>query len=810
MSGLLQDVRYSVRMLGRTPALTLAALLALAVSIGANTAIFSVVDAVLLRPLPYRDADRLVTVWNTWAERGFPQMPVLPSDYVEWQKQATVFEHLAASKTIDVNLTGNGDPERLHASRATWNLFPALGVQPALGRTFSRAEDQPGGEHVAILSDGLWKRRFGANRAIVGQQVAVDGSNYTVVGVMPPQFAFSLRWNQTGLTTPPIDLWVPMALAPEELNSFELAVVGRLKPSVTLARANEELRAVGARITAAEPDHRGIGVDAIGLHDLLTRDVRPAVVALAIAVGLVLLIACANVANLLLAKASGRNREIAVRAALGAGRGRLLRQLLTESLVLASVAGGVGLALAFGATSLLARHAPDAVLRTGTIGVDWRVLGFTVISSLLSASLFGLAPVVHACRVNLDAALRESARGGMEGRGHGRVRDLLVVGEMALAVLLVVGSGLLLRSFVRVTAVDPGFRVEGVTMAKIALPASRYPDLRRLTAFFEEVLERRRAQPDRPTVGLASFAPLEQAREVFFTIEGRPLPGIKQAPLSVSWSVDSGYFATMGIRLLRGRLLAESDVRGAENVAVIDESLARRYWPGEDPVGKRLREGYSNADRPWIRVVGVVSSVKQYGQAAPTMPAMYLSFRQFPLRDMTVVTRSRASAAQAASALRRTVRQVDPDQPLEAVRTVEAALADSVAPRRFSAFLLACFAGLALLLAAVGIYAVMSYAVTRRTREIGIRKALGAPPQQVIRMVLGRGLGLAAGGLALGCVAAAGATRLLASQLFDVQAGDPATFAGACGLLLAVAALACYVPARRANAVDAVTALRQE
>ena len=811
MSGIIQDVRYAIRLLARTPGLTLAALLALAVSIGASTAIFSVVDAVLLRPLPYRDAGRLVTVWNTWTDKGFPQMPVVPSDFVEWQKQATAFEQLAAWQAVEVNLTGTGDPERLHAARASWNFLPLLGVRPALGRAFAREEDQPGASRVAILSDGLWKRRFGADRAVVGRQVSIDGNSYTVVGVMPAGSGFSLTWSQTGLTTRPVDLWVPLALEREQLNNgFELTVVGRMKPGTSVARARRELEAVGAGISAEDPDHKGIGVDVIGLHDMLTRDVRPAVGALAVAVGLVLLIACANVANLLLAKASGRSREMALRAALGAGRVRLIRQMLTESLVLAMCASALGLALAFGATALLARHAPDAVLRTGGIGVDLRVLGFTLASSLVSAFLFGLAPVLHAGRVNLDTALRESSRGGSESRRHGRVRDLLVVGEIALAVLLVVGSGLLLRSFLRVTSIDPGFRVEGTTTAKLSLPPSRYPDAARITAFFDEVVARLRARPDAHGVGLVSTAPIEQGREVFFTIEGKPLEGVKQAPVAVSLAVDGAYFQVMGVPLRRGRLVSAADTRDSEPVAVIDETLAKRYWPGEDPIGRRFREGYSNAERPWIRVVGVVGSVRQYGQAVAIKPSMYLSFRQFPRREMTVVARSRETPAQAASWLRSVVRQVDPDQPVDAVRTMEEALASSVAPRRFSASLLACFAGLALLLAAVGIYAVMSYAVSMRTREIGIRKALGAQSWQILGMVMGRGLALTGAGLAVGCLAAAWGAQLLTSQLYNVAPTDSATFAASCLLLLAVAATACYVPARRATRVAAVTALRHE
>lgn len=812
MTGITEDLRYSLRTLARAPGLTIAAVLALSVSIGANTSIFSVVDRVLLRPLPYDEPDGLVTAWNTWEEKGFSQMAVVPSDFVEWRRQAEVLEGLAASKGVEFNLTGGGEAERIHGARVSWDLFRLLHVQPALGRGFLESEDRPGAERVAILSHGVWQRRFGGRREALDESIVLDGRLHRIAGVMPAGFRFSVEWKMTGLLTTPVEVWVPLALEQWEMNNgFELTVVGRLKPGIGLERARNDLETVGARIDAENPDHKGIGVRVVGLRDLLTRDVRPAVVALAVAVGLVLLIACANVANLLLAKASGRQREIAVRAALGAGRGRLARQLLVESLVLAAAAGLLGLFLASGLTSLLSSYAPAAVLRMGAIGMDLRVLAFTAGLSLLSAVVFGLAPMLHALGVNLNGALRNSARAGFEGRRQKSVRQILVVAEIALAVLLVVGSGLLVQSFYRVTAIDPGFRSSSLTMARVSLPAAAYASSGRRAAFFDEVVARLENVPGIEQVSVSSSAPLEQAREVFFRVEGRSVDGdVKAAPSAISWAVGPGYLQVMGIPLEKGRFLFDTDTRDSELVVVVDEQMARRHWPGEDPIGKRVREGYSGTSQPWMRVVGVVGSVRQHGLQAEVKPGMYVSHRQSPRREMTLIARARLEPAAIASAIRETVRDIDPNQPVAAVRTMDDVLAQSVAPRRFSTSLLTAFALLALLLAATGVYALMSYAVSRRTAEIGIRKALGAPSRSIVAQVLAEGLSLAGAGLAIGCVGAAWLTRLLSSELYGVKATDPATFAASCALLLAVAVAACLLPAYRANSVDPIVALRQE
>ncbi len=812
MTGITEDLRYSLRMLARAPGLTIAAVLALSLSIGANTSIFSIVDRVLLRPLPYDEPDGLVTAWNTWEEKGFSQLAVVPSDFVEWRRQAEVFEGLAASRGVELNLTGGQEAEQIHGARVSWNLFPLLRVQPALGRGFLESEDLPGAERVTILSHGLWQRRFGGRREVIGESIVLDGRPHRIVGVMPAGFQFAVEWKRTGLVTTPIDVWVPLALEQWEMNNgFELTVVGRLKQGIALERARAELETIGARIEAENPDHKGIGVRVVGLHDLLTHDVRPAVAALAAAVGLVLLIACANVANLLLAKASGRRREIAVRAALGAGRGRLARQLLVESIVLAAAAGLLGVLLASALTPLLSSYAPAAVLRMGAIAIDFRVLVFTAGLSLLSAIVFGLAPVLHALGVNLEGALRSSARAGFEGRRQKSVRKVLVVAEIALAVLLVVGAGLLVQSFYRVIAIDPGFETSNLAMARVSLPAETYPSAARRTTFFDDLLSRLENVPGIELASASSSAPLEQSREVFFRVEGQTVDGdVKQAPSAISWSVDPGYLRVMGIPLVKGRFLSETDTRDSEIVVVVNEEMARRHWPGEDPIGKRVREGYSGSSQPWMRVVGVVGSIRQHGLQSEVKPGMYVSYRQSPPREMTVIVRSRLEPAAVASAIRKAVRDIDPNQPVAAVRTMDDVLAQSVAPRRFSTSLATAFALLALLLAATGVYALMSYAVSRRTAEIGIRKALGAPSRSIVGQVLAEGLSLAGAGLAIGCLGAVWLTELLSSELYGVKATDPVTFAGSCALLLVVAAAACLLPALRADAVDPVVTLRQE
>ena len=812
MNGIRQDIRFAARAMARTPALTLAAVFALALSIGANTAVFGVVDAVLLRPLPYPDPERLLIVMNSWEEKGFPQLSALPSDYLEWRNQTTVFEELAASELTEVNLTGEGEPERAQASRTSANLFSLLGVGPVMGRGFLESEDRPGAPRVAVISHGLWQRRLGGRQDVIGRPLLIDGRPHVVVGVMPRGFSFSLQWRETGLSTPPIDLWVPLALRPEEMNNgFSLAVVGRLKPGVGIERARADLKMIGDRITGQKPDHQPIGVLVIGLHDFLTRDVRPAVASLGFAVGLVLLIACANVANLLLAKAAGRRREMAVRAALGAGRWRLLRQSFTEGLLLAAVSGACGLGIAWLGTRTLAGLAPPAILRNGAIGLDLRLLAFTAGVSLLAATLFGLVPALQAFRLNLDATLREAARGAVDGARTGRLRAALVVAEVALAVLLVVGSALLLQSFIRTVSVDAGFERQGVTTGRVSLPVVGYNSRARITGFYEGVLGRLRSVPEVAQAGLVATPPLRSGREVFFRVEGQSADGdLKGAQVAASSAVDDGYFKVMGIPLKAGRLVAATDGPGTELVVVVDETLAARYWPGQDPVGKRLREGYSGTSQPWFRVVGVVGAVRQWGLTADPRPAMYTSFWQLGPREMTIVARGRAGDAAMAAALRAAVRQVDPNQPVAEVRTMADAVAASVAPRRFSASLITVFAAVALLLAAVGVYAITAYSVVRRTREIGIRKALGASSGTIIGAVMRDGLGLVGTGLIIGCVAAAWLGRYLTSELYGVRASDPLTFAAACGALILVAAVACYVPARRANAVDPVVALRSE
>ena len=811
MTAIFQDVRVAVRTMLRTPALSLAALVALALTVGANTAIFSVVDAVLFRPLPYHRPDTIVTAFESWQDKGFPQLGVLPSDYAEWRRQSTSFDQLAASWAVDVNLTGTGDAERIHGARVSSSLFPALGVPPAFGRGFAEVEDRSGAPRSAILSDGLWRRRFGASRNVLGRTIEVDGQPCTIVGVMPRGFTFSVDWKLTGLSTTPVELWLPLALRPEEAdNGFDLTVVGRLKPGVTVAQADDDLKRIDRRLGDQEPVRRGVGAAVTALHDLLTREIRPAVLALAAAVGLVLLVTCANVASLLLARASSRRREMAIRAALGAGRLRVLRQLAVEGLVLAGGAGVLGLGLALAGTRLLAIYAPPAALHAGPIEVNPRVLAFMLAVTACSGVACAMAPAASVWRAGLDAILRQAGRGASAGLAAVRVQRWLVVTEIALALVLVVGSGLLINSFVRLVSIDPGFSPRGLASLHLSLPGSRYPTGERQVAFYADLLARARSLPEIAEIGAVSEPPLASGREVFYTVEGEPAADERQAPVATSRAVAGDYFRVAGIALRRGRLLTEADNASAPRVAVVDESFARRHWPGGDAIGRRVREGTTAANKPWLTVVGVVGSVRQYGLAADAKPGMYVPFLQSPRREMTLLVRARSAGMTVAPAVRGVVAQIDRDQPVDRVQTMDEAIGTTLAPQRFSASLLTGFAALALLLAAVGVYGLMSYTVAARTREIGVRVALGAQPRQVLRLVLRQGFALAGAGLALGCAAALATTRLLASQLYGVASTDAPTFAVACVVLLGAALLACYVPARRASRIDPVLTLRQD
>jgi putative ABC transport system permease protein len=802
-----QDLRFGARMLRRSPSFTVAAVLALALGIGANTAIFSVVNTVLLRPLPYQDPDRLAMVWEESALQGFPRNSVSAANYIDWRAQNQVFEDMAIIGRMNFNLTGEGEPERIDGRRVSANFFPLLGVKPHLGRAFLPEEDQPGNSRVVIMSYGLWQRRFGSDANIIGQALTLNGESFTVVGVMPPDFQFPSRDDE---------LWVPIAFTPKQAadrgnNSFE--VIGRVKSGVPFEQTQVEMNAIAARLQQQYPDDvKSKGTVVVPLHEQLVGDIKPALLVLLGAVGFVLLIACANVANLLLARAAVRQKEIAVRLALGASHLRLLRQFLTESILLAALGGVLGLLLALWGVTLLKAFIPQNISQVTAIMIDAKVLGFTLLISLLTGLIFGLAPATQTSNFNLNETLKEGGRDSAAGSRGNRLRSLLVIAEVAVSLILLIGAGLLINSFMRLRSVDPGFRADNLLTMRIELPKLKYPDHKRRTAFYAELLSRIEALPGVKSVAVTNWLPLVlQGDTIGISIEGRPDLGPDERPDVVTRVVSHQYFSTMGIQLLQGRGFNEQDRGSSAVLVVISETMARRLWPGENPLGKRLKPGPPDSPIPWFEVIGVVNDVRQFELTAEPKLQMYLQYMQagFFVPNHLVV-KTNVEPLSLAATVRRTVWEIDKDQPVSNISTMEEILSESIARQRFSMLLLGIFAAVALILAAVGLYGVMSYSVAQRTREIGIRMALGAQARDVLRLIVGQGLTLTLIGIALGLTGAFALTRLLESLLFGVSASDPATFTGVAALLLAVSLLACYLPARRAMRVDPLIALRYE
>jgi putative ABC transport system permease protein len=807
LADLLQDLRYAARMLKKNPGFTAVAVIALALGIGANTAIFSVVNTVLLRPLPYKDPEQLVMVWEDASKHGYPQDTPAAANYVDWRDQNSVFSGMAAIADANFNLTNAGDPERLKGRRVSTNLFPLLGVDAQLGRVFSSAEDQPGSQHVALLSYRLWQRRFGDDPNIVGKTLTLNDEPYTVVGVMPARFQFPEKDDE---------LWVPIALTAQEAanrNRHYLEVVARLKPGVTLQQAQSEMTTIGARLQQQYPaSNTDLGVAVTSLHEHLVGDIKPALLILLGAVGLVLLIACANVANLLLARAAIRQKEIALRVALGARRWRLLRQFLTESVLLATLGGIFGLVIAYVGLSLLSSFIPESISQARDVSLDLKVLGFTFGVSILTGLIFGLAPAIQAVRMNQSETLKEGGRDSVTGRSGKRLRGLLVTAEVAVSLVLLIAAGLLINSFLRLRNIDPGFRVDHLLTMKIELPEPKYEPMERRTAFYNNLIERVQSLAGVRSAAVTTNLPLyRQGNSVGVQLEGKPAPPPGKELIVVTRIVSPGYFETMSIPLLAGRALSDHDTEKSPSVAVISETMAHRYWPGEDAIGKRFSVGRVTSDADWIQVVGVVKDVRQFELTREPRPQMYLAYGQadfFWPEDLVVKTD--VDPASMAATVRKAVWDVDKDQPVSNIRTMDDILADSIARQRFSMLLLGVFAGVALLLAAVGIYGVMSYSVAQRTHEIGIRMALGAQTSAVLKLAVGYGLKLVIIGVLIGLVAAFALTRLMSTLLFGVTATDPATFALISLLLISVAAIASYIPARRATKVDPLIALRYE
>ena len=798
-----QDIKFAGRMLWKNKSVTFIAIIALALGIGANTAIFSVVNAVLLKPLPYRDADRLVWIWGN-VRGGSTRASVSPPDFFDYRAQNNSFEHLAASTSVSVpfNLTGAGEPERLNGSAVTTNYFQALGVEPALGRTFLAEEEQEGRNQVVVLSHGLWQRRFGSDTSLVGKTIILDGRGVTVVGVMPAGLQFPQTAQQ----------WVPRfnPTHPEmqARAAHFLRPIGRLKPGVTLEQAQAEMDGIARRLEEQYPESNARwSLRLVPLQEQIAGNVRPTLLILLGAVGFVLLIACANVANLLLARAAARQKEIAIRTALGASRARIVRQLLTESLLLAVVGGLVGVVLALWSVDLLVSLSAGRVPRAGEIGIDAVVLGFTLGVSLLTGLVFGLVPALQASKPDFNESLKEGGKSATEGLRRNRIRSALVVAEVALALVLLVGAGLLVKSFIGLQRVSPGFDAENVLTMRIDLSRAKYATPEAAGNFYTQLQERVSALPGVEAVGMISELPLSgQPNDTYFTVEGRPAQEAGQRVTADYRRINHDYFRAMTIPLLRGRYFSEQDFRQSAQVAIISETMAERFFPNEDPLGKRL---LISAPEPTpYEIVGIVGDVRHRALDVEVYQMMYVPTAR--RLSTNLVVRTATDPSTIASAVRNEVWAIDRDQPVSAVRTMGEVLSQSVAQQRFTTSLLGIFAAVAMILAAVGIYGVMAYSVTQRTREIGVRLALGAQTRDVFRLVVGQGMLLTIIGVAVGLVAAIFLTRLMESLLFGVSATDPTIFVAISFLLIAVALLACYVPARRATRVDPMEALRYE
>ena len=793
----LRDTRYAIRQLLKTPAFTVVALLTLALGIGATSAMFSVINGVLLRPLAFPQPERLLTVYEILPRFG--RFSVAPATFFDWRRQNTTFERLIAYNNVGATLNAAEGAERLYAASVSWDFFEALGIPPALG--FSEDEDIPGKGSVVVLTHGTWQRRFGADPRILGRSITLNGEPVTVVGVMPEGFSFPSR--QT-------EIWVPLAMdqAKASRGGHFLAVVGRLKPGVSTEQAGAEMKTISERLAVQYPQNsanESAGV--IQLQADIVGDSRAALWTLMAAVGVVVLIACANVANLLLVRGSIRAKEMAIRTALGAARTRIILQMLAESLVLSLVGGGLGLLLAYYALPAIRTLSAGSIPRVNDITVDTTVLLFVFAISVVTGLLFGMAPAWHAARTGPTEVLKEGGRSSTAG-ATGWVRSGLLVTEVALSIVLLAGAVLLLRSFARVTTVDPGFRPENVLTFRVALPTATYRDRHQRIAFFDSLLAKLDAHPQITAAGITQTLPMRGDYYLSFLIQSRPAPKPGEG-LSAGYRVVSyDYFKTLGIPLVRGRAFTERDTDTSPMVAVVDESFVERHFPNEDPIGQRIDIG--NGTDGFYEIVGVVGRVRHDGLARIAAPTMYVPYKQDLFGQMAVVARTPDDPTQLAGAVRQAVREIDPALPAFAITPLTDVVSESVAQRRFSMLLLVVFAAVAVFLAAVGLYGVVAYAVSQRTQEIGVRMAIGAQRRDVLNLIVGGGMKLALIGVAVGLAGALALSGFIEAMLFDVQPLDPTSYTVTALVLLSVAALACYVPARRATRVDPIVALRND
>jgi putative ABC transport system permease protein len=806
-----QDLRHGARMLMKQPGFTLIAVITLALGIGANTAIFSVVNAVLLRPLPYRDAGRIVAIQELGPQGDRRQ--VTPANFLDWRAQNTVFTQLAAIRSLQSNLANDGQAERIEMAITSANFFEVFGARPQAGRLFAPADEQAGHAPVVVLSHGLWQRRFGGEANAVGQQLILDGKSYTIVGVAPPGFQYP---NKTELWFP------PLRLAPEINETFDvtqtrgfgyLSAVARLKPAVSLEQAKAEMETITARLRKQYPETNNNRFNrVVTLQTHLVGETSRLLWLLFGAVGCVLLIACANVANLLLARATTRRRELAVRAALGATRGRMMRQLLTESLSLALAGGLLGLLLAWWGVDALTRLLPANFPRLGEIALDPPALGFALLASLATAIIFGLAPAWQSARIELQEALKESARGSAGSRRN-RLRGALVTAEVALSLSLLVGAGLLFRSFLRLQAVDAGFDAGGVLTMRLAPSGTNFREDPQYIGFYQKVADKIAAIPGVEAVGAINTPPLSGGGETFdFRIEGEPEKPVDQWPGANYRNVTPDYFRAMKIPIMQGRAFTERDNGSAPLVVIINQAAAARHFAGQNPVGKRVTfGGRDRSGQPiWHEIVGVVANVRSLELKDEAEPEIYTAARQDAFAGMTFVIRASVEPASLGTAVRQATREVDPAQPVSDLRTMESVVVEAVTQPRFNLTLLGLFGGLALLLSAAGIYGVTSYAVAQRAQEIGIRKALGAQSGDVLRLVIRQAMAAVLPGIVIGLAIALASTRVMSSLLYGVSATDPLTFVAIALSLTLVALLACWIPARRATKVDPMVALRCE
>jgi putative ABC transport system permease protein len=811
MDALLRDIRYTLRMCVRTPGFTAVAVLALALGIGANTAIFTIVNAVLLEPLPFRDPSRLVVLWETTSRRPGRPNVLGPANFARWQDRATAFETMAPIYDYRVNLTGSGEPEELIAQNVTADFFPTLGVTPIAGRAFAPDEGAEGRDALVILSYGLWQRRFAGDPLVVGRTIYLDGRPITVIGVMPADMRLFVRRGSLSGKAP--DLWRPFAFGEQhrQARGRYMSAIARLKPGVGVEEAQAQLSTIASALQVERPQfNTGWGALVLPMHRELSGDIRPALLVLSGAVGFVLLIACANVANLLLARGATRQREIAIRTALGAARHRVIRQLLTESLVLCVLGGALGLLVAQWSLDVLLAISPVDLADLGEVHLSLPVLAFTAVVSIATAIVCGLAPAFEGSRADMQEALKDGARQVGAGVRHRRIRQAFVVAEVALAVVLLVGAGLMLKSFGTLSRVNPGFDGQRVLTARLTVPLARYSTDERRIAFFSALVSRLATIPGVESAGAISFLPLAgSGAATGFTIVGQPPPAPGQEPVADVRVADNGYFDSLRISVVTGRLFTEREMHEKSNVVVVNEALAKRYFPNGDAIGKSLVINMTAPNVP-TEIIGIVGDVKYADFATEVRPMTYWPHPQLAYGAMTLTLRTASDPSAFAPLIEREVRALDKDQPISDVRTMDQWVARTLSQARFSSTLLTTFAALALVLAAIGIYGVMSYAVSQRTSEIGIRLALGAESRDILAMIVGNAVRLAAAGLTIGVVLALALSRTLSSLLYETAGTDPLTFAAVVGVLGAVALAASYFPARRAARIPPVEALRYQ